>query len=70
VVNIVGFARTIKKNVTGVAFIKVTLHGGNVNSMRAFLSMVFSIVDSVRIFHVTSRLDILTPIILKAREMQ
>jgi hypothetical protein len=70
VVNTAGFAPTTKKNVMGVAFIKVTLHGVNVNSMRAFQSMVLSIVGSVKISHATSKLDILTPTILKAKEMQ
>ena len=68
--NTVGFALTTKKNVMGVAFIRVTLHGVNVNSIRAFQSMVLSIVDSVQTFHATSKLDILTLIILKDREMQ
>ena len=68
--NTVGFAPTTKKNVMGVASTKATLHGENVNSMHAFQSMVLSIVDSVQTSHATSKLDILTPIILKARETQ
>ena len=68
--NTVGFAPTTKKNVMGVAFIKVILHGANANSTRALQSMVLSIVDSVKIFRVTFRLDILTQIILKVRETQ
>lgn len=70
VVNTAGFARTIKKSVMGVAFIRVTLHGVNVNSMLALQSMVLNIVDSVKISHATSKLDILTLTILKAKEMQ
>jgi hypothetical protein len=70
VVNTVGSAPTSKKNAMGAVFMKVTLHGVNVNSMRVFQNMVLSIVDSVKIFHATSKLDILTPTILKAKEMQ
>jgi len=70
VVNTAGFARTTKKIVIAAVFIKDTLHGVNVNSMRASQSMVLNIVDSVKISHATSKLDILTPTILKAKEMQ
>ena len=65
-----GFAPTTKKNVMGVPSIKVTPHEVNLDFMRAFQSMISSIVDSVQTFHATSKLDTLTPIILKAREMQ
>lgn len=68
--NIAGFAPTTKKNVMGVAFIEVTLHGANANSTLVLPSTVLSIVGSVQIFHVTFRSDISTLAILKARETQ
>jgi hypothetical protein len=68
VVNFVGFALTIKKNVRDAAFMKAILHGVNVNYIRVFQSMVLSIADYVQIFHATFKLDILTQIIPKVRE--
>lgn len=68
-VNTVGFVPTMKKSVKDVALIKVTPHGANVNSTHAFQSMALSIVDSVQIFHATSKSDILIQTTLKAKEM-